>query len=149
MERITRIEIPADDEGYVSFQCPSCGERFKLRADEVEQAAPDPLYCPLCGLSAEQSSFYTQAVEDVALQHAENFAAEALHEMFKEMERKSRSKSITFKAGPPPRKKPVSELREVTDLAVVRLACCDMSIKVPNSDALSGVYCPYCGMEQV
>lgn len=145
-----RINVPADEEGYVSFECPSCGERFKLHAVEFEENDPSPLYCPLCGMNAERGQFITKAVRDVAVQHAENMAADALHRMFEDLERKTRgSKAVKFKAGRPPEKEPVSELREVSDLAVVNLGCCDLTAKVPPSDALSVVYCPYCGTEQV
>lgn len=144
------IDLPADEEGYVSFECPRCGDRFKLHAGEYNDEDPVSLYCPLCGLSANRAEFLTKKVRDVAHQHADNMAMEAVHEIFKGLERKMRgNKFVRFETGPAPKKKPVPELREVTDLGVVEFLCCDRTAKVPHSDALSVTYCPYCGTEHV
>jgi uncharacterized C2H2 Zn-finger protein len=144
-----RIDVPADDDGYFSFECPRCGDRFKLQTGEFAEHDPSPVYCPLCGLNAERREFLTEALHKVAEQHVENIAAEFLHKIFKDFERKTRgSKNVRFEAGPAPKKVQVPELREVTDLAIVKLSCCDLTVKVPHSDGISVVYCPYCGMEQ-
>lgn len=144
------IDLPADEEGYVSFECPRCGDRFKLHAGEYTDEGPVSLYCPLCGLSAGRAEFITEKVWDVARQHAENMAMEAVHEIFKGLERKTRgNKYFRFETGLAPKEKPVPELREVTDLAIVDFSCCDRTAKVPHSDALSVTYCPYCGTEHV
>lgn len=150
MEHSFELELPADDEGFVSFACPHCAGRFKLRAAEYEEFAQNPLYCPLCGLSADTSEFLTKDAEQVIEDHATNLANDLVHEMFKRLERQSRgSKGFQFKAGPRPKKKPITQIHEVTDLAVVDLRCCGLAAKVPASDALAVVYCPYCGTEQV
>lgn len=128
----------------------TCGDRFKLHAGEFQENDPTPLYCPLCGMSADRAGFITAAARKVAMQHAENMLLQAVHNSFKDWERQTRgSKGVRFKAGPAPKKKPVSELREVTDLAFVNFGCCGLTAKVPHSDALSTLYCPYCGTEQV
>jgi hypothetical protein len=148
MDEHIEIRLPADDEGFVSCECPHCAERFKLQAAEFEEHETLLLYCPLCGLNEEPGAFLTREVRDAAVAHAENMALQAVHEMFKRLEQQSSgNKSLKWKAGPKPPVQPVPELREVTDLAVVQLACCGASAKVPDSDALSGVYCPYCGSE--
>jgi redox-regulated HSP33 family molecular chaperone len=32
------ISIPADEDGYVTFQCPYCNQRFKLNASEIQDS---------------------------------------------------------------------------------------------------------------
>lgn len=150
MDDTRQIGIPSDEEGYISFECPSCEDRFKLHADEYDGDAASTIYCPLCGLNNSIGEFLTKDVPRVAEAHATEMALDAVEKMFGDLERKSRgNKFIKFRAGkrPPRRERP--ELREVTDLAIVQFACCDRSAKVPHSDALSGVYCPYCGTEQI
>lgn len=150
MDERIRISIPADDEGYVSFQCPNCRERFKLHAAEFDEEDWSTLYCPLCGLSNEPGTFLTPDVHRVAQAHAENLLQDLVDDMLKGFERSTRgSKFIKFKRGPKPPKVPIPELREVTDLAIVQYPCCGYTAKVAHSDALSGTYCPYCGTEHV
>jgi transcription elongation factor Elf1 len=150
MEHGFELELPADDEGFVSFECPHCGGRFKLAAAEYEECEPDSLYCPMCGLSSETGGFLTPEAEQAIQAHADNLVNEMLHNVFKGLERKSRGKQlVTFKAGPPPKKKPVPGIYEVPDMAIAELRCCGLSVKVPASDALAVVYCSYCGTEQV
>ena len=150
MDERIRISIPADDEGFVSFQCPNCHDRFKLHAAEVDEEEWTDLYCPLCGLSNEPGAFLTPEVREVAQAHAENLVQDLLDDMLKGLEQRARSnKFIKFTRGSKPRKVPIPELREVSDLAIAKYPCCGRSAKVPHSDALSGTYCPYCGTEHV
>ena len=150
MEHLFELKLPADDEGFVSFACPHCSGRFKLNAAEYEEFAENPLYCPLCGLSADASDFLTPEARQIIQDHASNLASELLHDMFKRLERQTRgNNSVKFKAGQAPKRREISTIHEVTDLAVADMRCCGLSAKVPAADALTVVYCPYCGTEQV
>lgn len=150
MDKSVHITVPSDDEGYVSFQCGKCGDRFKLQATEYQEADVELLYCPLCGLNGEPGEFLTQEVTEIAMRHATEMAKDAIHDIFKDRERKTRgNKSVRWEAGHRGPRDPIPELREVTDLAIVAFSCCSRTAKVPHSDALSGTYCPYCGTEQV
>lgn len=44
-DKIIQISIPADEDGFVSFECPHCEQRFKLRADEFEESDIINLFC--------------------------------------------------------------------------------------------------------
>lgn len=146
-EETFRIEIPSDDEGFFSVQCPHCEDRFKLRVDEYKEESPGTVTCALCGMKADASSFlFRDDVQEVAEAEAVNLVREHLDKTLKKLERKTRgSKHFQFKRGKKPmRKEPVPELREFTDLAVADLPCCDCHVKVDPSAASSVLYCPYC-----
>jgi len=72
-EKIFELNIPADDEGYIAFECPYCGIRFKLEAEEFKTSSIIDLYCPACGLVNQINSFYTHEViekaEEIAMNH--------------------------------------------------------------------------------
>lgn len=56
-DKTIQVSIPADEDGYVSFECPHCEQRFKLRADEFEESDIINLFCPICGLVHELDHF--------------------------------------------------------------------------------------------
>jgi hypothetical protein len=151
VEYSVEITLPADNEGYVPFECPHCSDRFKLSAAEYEGFEGDDIWCPLCGLNSAKSDFLTQEFLEAARQHVENFAREALHKMSKNIERKTRhNKGVRFEAGPAPKRRAVPGLpQEVADMAIVNLKCCDMSVKTAVPGGLAVLYCPYCGTEGV
>lgn len=52
MENIEfKFQIEADDDGYVSYECPFCKSTFSLNASEVQKDDPvyTEMYCPYCG----------------------------------------------------------------------------------------------------
>ena len=51
------ISIPSDEDGCVLFQCPNCGELFKVVVDEYESDSVLDIHCPLCGLISD--NFFT------------------------------------------------------------------------------------------
>ena len=52
-EIIDKIEIPADDDGYVLFKCPLCGEFFKVLVSDYTNDDVIEINCPSCGLKSE------------------------------------------------------------------------------------------------
>lgn len=145
-EETFSIEIPADDEGYFRLQCPHCDDEFKLRADEFEAEEPSELTCALCGMQGNASVFIAREdVQEVLRAEAVNRFREHLDDMFKDLERETRSSDfIQFERKGQMKKEDVPELREFSDLAVVDLPCCDRHAKVDPSAASSVVYCSYC-----
>jgi uncharacterized Zn-finger protein len=142
------ISIPADEDGYVKFQCPYCNQKFKLNASEIEESDVVDLYCPVCGLANEVSNFYSDEVMEKAMSIAENEAMNMIFDMFKDFERSTRSnKNFNVKAGKKP-DVPIKEIYEnIDELIEVKLNCCDKHIKVSELDRLLGVYCSYCGVK--
>src|SRR5688500_4090539 len=100
MDEHIEIPIPSDPEGYVSFACPLCAERFKLSAAEVDERSPEEFHCPICGLSGDAQDFITADLNEVIEQNAENLLADAVNKMMRDLERNFRgSKFVTLKRG--------------------------------------------------
>ncbi len=143
-----QVSIPADAEGYVSFQCPHCEQRFKLGADEFEDSDAINLFCPSCGLAHELDHFYSKEFIDKAMSIVEQEAMEMIYNMFKGLERKNRgNKFVKFKTGSKP-KVYIKEMYEnIDELVEAELKCCKKHLKVTVLDRLIGVYCSYCGVK--
>jgi transcription elongation factor Elf1 len=143
------IGIPADDEGYIALRCPHCEADFKLLASDLQQLEEPELFCASCGLSHDASLFLLHPdVQDVVQRQAENLMADLINEFSSGLERSLRgSKHVKFTAGRMA-KKPVPELRAITDLAEAELPCCETTVKVRLDQAASIFYCPFCGHAQ-
>lgn len=141
------MKIPADEDGYITFQCPYCNQSFKLNANEIEDSNVIDLYCPICGLANEVNCFYSDQAINKAISIVENEAMNMIYDMFKGLERKNRnSKNFKVKAGKKP-KVAIKEIYEnIDELIEVRVECCNKHVKVRELDKLLGVYCSYCGV---
>lgn len=145
-ERITTFSIPADASGYVSFNCPYCGQRFKLDAAEVQAEDVIDLWCPACGLPGNPSSFIFEDARKAAQIIAENMVREMINDFGKQIERQFRgSQFIKVQRGRELRSEPDKIIIEQDDLQVLRLTCCDRTVKTRALEAAIGYYCPYCG----
>lgn len=147
-DKTIQISIPADEDGYVSFECPHCEQRFKLRVDEFEDSDVISLFCPICGLVHELDHFYSRVFVEKAMNLADQEAMEMINVMFKDFKRKNRGNEfIKFKAG----SKPQVEIKEIyeniDELVEAKVNCCEKHLKVTELDKLIGVYCPYCGVK--
>lgn len=145
-EKVFELSIPADDEGYIAFECPYCGIRFKLKAEEFKVSSIIDLYCPACGLVNQINSFYTRAVIEKAEEIAMNHAIDMINKMFKDLERSTRSnKFIKFKSNSIKKEYGKELYENVDELEITELNCCSKTVKVRLLDKYIGVYCPYCG----
>ena len=52
VETIT-LSIPTDSEGFVLLQCDLCGSFFKFIPEDYEDEKVLDIWCPECGLQAE------------------------------------------------------------------------------------------------
>ncbi len=148
MTHTIRITVPADDETFVAFRCRSCAGRFKLTAADSEEHNGPDIWCPLCGLRDETADYLSPEILEAARAHAVNLAAELLNESLSKLARSLQgTPGLTMKTSRIPAK-PVSEIRAITDLAIVQVSCCDKSIKVPFSSGAALFYCPFCGQAQ-
>lgn len=144
-----RIEIPCDNNGYVLFQCPQCGELFKVQPLDVENDAVLHIYCPACGLTSD--SFLTEDVLELARAKALNWANEQIGKELKSLARTTNSKnslvSIKVKTnrheGDEPALMPAVE-------ALVPSMCedCGRTAMVSPLLAMSSHTCPFCGIGQ-
>ena len=140
-----RISIPADVDGYVLFQCPLCGGFFKLLVSDYEKA--DVIYCPSCGMKSD--NYITKDVIELAQTKLKNYAEEELYKTFKKLERETRGKIVSFKAGKKPKPEPENPIRNKLEaMQTARFECCDKTCKVKPLQIMTGCYCPFCGVKE-
>ena len=140
-----RIEIPCDEDGFVLLQCPQCGELFKLKVDDYNSDDILEVCCPACGIASE--NFLTEDVLSLAMTMAQNKAFEAMHKEMKKLERRTRGKAISFKAGKPPKPDDEPILQPSVDaLAIVVCKHCGRQSKVARLLSMSMFVCPLCGV---
>lgn len=139
------IEIPCDDEGFVLLQCPQCGEPFKLRPGDYESDDVLEVCCPSCGIASD--NYITDDVMEVALIMAKNQAFAMIHDEMKQLERKTKGKDVSFKAGKPPKPEDAPILQPSIDaLATVICSHCSRESKVSRLLKMSVFVCPLCGV---
>lgn len=141
-----KISIPADNDGFVLFQCPICGVHFKLRPSDFEDDSIISIKCPSCGLLSE--NYFTDDVIQLALDMSENAAMDILYNEMKEWERQFNGNGFSFKAGDKPKEKlenPIVALVEA--LSVKNYSCCHKEAKIKPILKMCGSYCPFCGVK--
>ncbi len=146
------ICIPGDSEGYVTFECPFCGSKFKLQAGEYqsEDAPVTELFCPYCGLTRKDDAFLSQDVIEYARALAENYFIEQLNEAFgKASQSINRSGRGVVKMEYKPLKKvETPELRAIDSSETeFKCSCCERRVKVLYCAGSSKIFCPYCGVD--
>lgn len=142
MGETIKISIPADVEGFVLLQCPLCGHLFKLLAGDVERA--NEIYCPSCGMKS--NSYVTNEVIELAQTKLRNYVEEELYSAFKQMERNTRGKMISFKAGKKPKPEVENPIRnKIEAMEIASFECCNKTCKTKPILLMTGCYCPFCG----
>ena len=140
------INIPLDKDGYLEMECDFCKNRFMLHKDTYEKEDNFHFFCPICGLPNDTNAFFCPEVLEKMEQVAANYALEQIDAMldksFKGLKKSKFIKVTTKKSKPEPEK----ELYEPTkDYELVKMSCCDVSVKTQNFDKEIGLYCPICG----
>lgn len=139
------IEIPCDDEGFVLLQCPQCGEFFKLRPSDYESDEVLEVSCPACGISSD--TYLTEEAVNLALAIAKNKTLGALHDEMKRLERRTKGKAVSFKAGKPPQANDEPELQPSVDALTTATCCsCGKQSKISSLLSMSMFTCPLCGV---
>lgn len=143
-ELTLKIEVPTDEGGYVLFQCSKCGEYFKITPSDYEDDEVEEIWCPNCGMVSD--NYLTEDVIDLAMAKLENACMDMLHREFEKLERQTKGKDVSFKAGSRPRPKTEERLfAHVDDLVEIKTPCCGKAIKLPPLSASAVYYCPFCG----
>lgn len=144
-----KISIPSDDEGYISFECPFCGDRFKLQIDEFRDMDKTNLFCPICGLTNTINNFYSKDVIEKAMEVAEKYAVDLINKMLKDIERSSRGNSfIKIKANEIKTERSKILYENIDELIIEETRCCNKHLKIKALDKFIGAYCPYCGVKK-
>lgn len=142
-----RIEIPSDEDGFVLFRCPHCGELFKTSVGDVEDDSVLAVYCPACGLTSD--NFLTEDVIELALTMAKNRAMAAMAKDLGKQFKKHKSGFVDFEVSTKDDDEPEIPLNaSVEALELVTCHDCGRSSKIQPSLAMSIYTCPYCGIGQ-
>lgn len=142
---IITIQIPCDDDGYVLLRCPQCGELFKLRPSDYEADDVVEVRCPSCG--GVSDNYMTDDVVELARAVALNNAMGAIHKSMKQLERRTRNKSVSFKAGKPPKKEAEPVLNSsIDELVIATCESCGRQSKISPLLRMSAFTCPFCGV---
>lgn len=135
-----QVSLPTDSDGFLSQQCPSCGDEFKVRFGEGSSESIG--HCPTCG-HAGQDCWWTpmqvQYMQAVALRTA-------MGPELKRLERELKSRSggllkLSLESKLPNVPPPPTDI-DRDDLDVVEFRCCGELAKVRRTDQH---YCVICG----
>lgn len=82
-----KFQIEADDDGYISYECPFCKSTFSLNASEVQKDDPvyTEMYCTYCGLNDVPTNFYTKEVIEQTQNIAMNYMIDEINKAFKKI----------------------------------------------------------------
>ncbi|PGO77486.1 hypothetical protein CN980_11765 [Bacillus cereus] len=139
------IKIPTDSEGFYSLECPYCHEKFKAQAGDIDSEEVLELYCPICGLTADNSSFTPSEVLEHAMTLAMNYAQNEIFNAFKKSSKNLKGSGISMSLNKPKEEVP-KLLTEDENLEQVELNCCNKIIKLNVAQKATNVYCLFCGV---
>lgn len=135
------VSFPTDADGFLSQECLSCEQRFKVLFGEGSDAPVS--YCPYCGYRGNDC-WYTQAQVNYLEAVATNVA---LVPEFKKMEQQLKRNSkgflqIDMKTDLPKTPPPPMEIDEPFDM--LHFPCCNETLKLtPRQNH----FCIICGTE--
>jgi len=143
-----QITVPSDNDGFITFQCPFCDERFKLTTEDFQREDILEIFCPYCGLRHQHSNFLRDEVIEQAKIIASNYAKSLLNQWVKDLEKSTkRNKFVKFKVGKSQKIEAEQILFEQEELEITTLACCQVTVKTRPLNKVIGVYCPCCGVK--
>ncbi|TDX44404.1 hypothetical protein [Orenia marismortui] len=146
-EENIKLQVPLDDSGFLTLQCPFCGRIFKISGEVAESEDYYQLYCPHCGLVSEADDFLSEEVIKHALTLTENHVIEMMNDFVDDMGKKFKNTDfIRFEKGKKIKKKVPNNLFEENNMEFVDLDCCNRKIKIFYKNQ-GKPYCPYCGVK--
>lgn len=135
------MSFPTDSDGFLSQECPSCNQIFKVLFGEGSE---QPIsYCPYCGYNG-QDCWHTERQVDYIQAVVSNVV---LGPKLKKLERQMNAISngflkIDMKSNLP--KVPAAPIEMDDPLAIFRYPCCNETIKATRHDHH---FCIICGTE--
>lgn len=136
-----QISFPTDADGYLSQECPSCVQRFKVLFGEGSE---EPIsFCPYCGHKGRDCWYTKDQVEYIKAVTADVVLGPEIKKLEREVKRASSGllkidmKAEIPEAGPPP-----METYEMLD--ILHFPCCNETVKLTRHERH---YCIICGKE--
>lgn len=146
-EASLEIELPSDDDGFILLKCPHCGELFKLTAQDIKSDKILNIYCPACGLTADD--FFTQDVIDLALAMSKNAVMDEITRQFQFLAKNYNDSLIEIEVETNHKKEPELPIRpSIEALQVTTCHDCGRQAKISPLLAMSAYTCPLCGIGQ-
>ena len=140
-----RIDLPTDENGLTSRECPTCQSVFKLKFGTGLMEDNLPCHCPYCGTIASQDQFFTQDqieyVQSIIGRKVNQALQNDLKDWGRQIERSSRNSLIKLKVSVNSSYKPIHYYQEKQ--LETNITCDNCSLEY----AIYGVfaYCPDCG----
>jgi hypothetical protein len=136
-----KVSLPTDSDGFLSQECPSCAQRFKVRFGE---GSSEPVSCcPYCGHRGRDCWYTQQQIEYVQVVAANEFLGPELKRLERDLNRSAKGfLQIGFKADiskPPP-----PPIDPDDPFYIMHFPCCNEAVKVIRQPSL---FCVICGSE--
>lgn len=135
------ISFPTDTDGFLSQECPSCNQRFKVI---FGQGSEEPIsFCPYCGYN-DQGCWYTQdQVDHIQAMAADTIIAPELRKIEQKFKRTSNGFfELDIKSNLP--KPSIAPMETDDPFDILHFPCCKETVKV---DKQQKHFCLICGME--
>ncbi|MBT8490272.1 MAG: toll/interleukin-1 receptor domain-containing protein [Deltaproteobacteria bacterium] len=135
------VNFPTDTDGFLSQECPSCEQRFKVHFGEGSE---EPIsFCPYCGHNGRDCWYTKEQVAYIEAVAANRVLGPELKKLEREMKRASGGLlKIDMKTELPKPGSPPMETDE--QLEILRFTCCNETVKLTRHDRH---YCIICGKE--
>lgn len=136
-----QISFPTDADGYLSQECPSCEQRFKVLFGE---GSKEPIsFCPYCGNKGRDCWYTKDQVEYINAAATDVVLRPELMRLEREMKKASSGLlNIDMKTEIPEAGSPPMETDEMLD--ILHFPCCNETVKLKRHDRH---FCIICGKE--
>lgn len=135
------ISFPTDTDGFLSQECPSCNQRFKVI---FGQGSEEPIsFCPYCGYNGQDCWFTQDQVDHIQAMAVDTVLAPELRKFEQRIKGTSNEFfELDIKSNLP---KPSVAPMEIDDpFDILHFPCCKETVKV---DKQQKHFCLICGME--
>jgi len=136
-----QVSFPTDRDGFLSQECPSCEQNFKVLFGEGSE---QPIsFCPYCGHEGQQCWYTKAQIEHLQAVAANVVLGPELRKLERELKGASKEllkiemKSRLPDVPPPP-------METDGEFEIVRFPCCNETVKATQHDKL---FCVICGAE--
>lgn len=144
------ISIPLDNDGYTELECDFCKTRFMITGDDYQHKDMPFLFCPICGLPNDLSTFYCPEVLEIAYQMAAEWAMKEINRTLGKATRSINKSGFVRMDLKMTKQEPKKVLFvPVDDYVIHKTPCCKMYVKIREIDEQIGAYCPICGRVEI
>lgn len=142
------VNLPLDNDGFLSRECPFCKMRFKVHKDDMDgEKLPAEMFCPYCGQSATKDEFWTSEqikyFQDMAMFKVVAPELDEIENSLKGLNSNSGLFGLKVSIDREETTLPVAP-EEIEDMNLHKQICSNITIKVDKSWA-KGFHCTTCG----